>query len=239
MLRVAVCDDQSEIRLLLEGYLDRLGADSKETIDIETFPDGRSLCAALADDRYFDLLFLDIELGDARNGLELCRWIREGYCANPDVPVIFISGKEGYEKDLIRFYPLYFLPKPFEYQLFFDMASRALKLENVRQAIFEYSVGREYKRIALRDVMYFESFGRKIGLVSTYGADHFYGNLDHIQEKLKNSSFLRIHQSYLINVDHVETVQFDCMILWNGTKLPISQSRQKLIRQTFADMKDE
>lgn len=239
MTRIAVCDDQPEIGLLLQRQLDRLAADGKIMIETETFSDSRSFCATLKDGRYYDLVFLDIELGGRPNGLELCRRMRDGCCANPYAPVIFISGKEGYEKELLRFYPLYFLPKPFEYQELFDIVSTALKLETVNRAVFEYNVNHEYKRMPIRDILYFESRGRRIGLIFPAGTDSFYGKLDSIQEELKNTSFLRIHKSYLINTDHVKAIRFDSMILWNGAVLPISQSKQRIIRQTLADMKDE
>lgn len=236
MTRIAVCDDHQEILRYVENCLNRVAMDCKEYIEVETFSNGQSFCTALEKGRPFDLLILDIELNDNFNGLELCRQIREGYYANPDIPVIFISGKEGYHKELTSFYPLYFIPKPIEYQRFFNVVSTALKLEMTRQAMFAYNAAHEGKRIPIHDILYFESKGRRINLISKNGIDTFYGRLDSIQETLKSTLFLRIHKSYLVNVEYVETVQFETMTLWNGTVLPISQSKQKTIRQIMAEM---
>ena len=44
-------------------------------------------------------------------------------------------------------------------------------------------------------------------------------------------TFIRIHQSYLVNTTYINIVHHDAVILENGAELPISEKRQKEIQR--------
>lgn len=69
--------------------------------------------------------------------------------------------------------------------------------------------------------------------INVYSRDNktekFNGKLSEVEERLGNGKipFLRIHQSYLVNYHHIRSRSKTSVTLINGTKLPISEDRQK------------
>ncbi len=86
--------------------------------------------------------------------------------------------------------------------------------------------------VAIKDIIYIQSDnnystffvadGKKIVVSKT---------LKSFEEKLKGSHFLRVHQSYLVNLDHVQSVnkKADSISLSGAVSLPISQSKKKIL----------
>ena len=63
----------------------------------------------------------------------------------------------------------------------------------------------------------------------------FYGKLNMLEKKLENGkiSFLRIHQSYLVNYRFIKEISFYKVVLYNGMELQISEDRQKSVREKY------
>lgn len=57
--------------------------------------------------------------------------------------------------------------------------------------------------------------------------------LKEYEEVLKKEGFLRIHQSHLLNVDHIDSYMKsqDCVMMKDGSSIPVSKSnKQELLR---------
>ena len=69
----------------------------------------------------------------------------------------------------------------------------------------------------------------------------FYGKLGVVQKEMEegNSCFLRIHQSYLVNMDYVKEFHYKELILFNGQSLRISRENRKKIRELQMLLLDE
>lgn len=72
------------------------------------------------------------------------------------------------------------------------------------------------------------------------GSFEAYEKLNSIEKSLKKckASFLRIHQSFLVNYKHVESQAYDFVVMDNGEKLSISEDRRKLISEQYCSMED-
>ena len=76
---IAIVDDEKEegerikglVQKYFEGYPDK-------TYEVSLYQDGGQLMAELAQQRYFDLYFLDVEMVRQENGIELAHSIRFG-----------------------------------------------------------------------------------------------------------------------------------------------------------------
>ncbi len=84
---VLVVDDEQHIRLLIEQTLEEL---LDEGVDLYTAADGDEALAVIAAQRP-DLVFLDVMM-PKRNGLEVCRAVREEL-GNRDVHIVLLTAK--------------------------------------------------------------------------------------------------------------------------------------------------
>ncbi|WP_123043642.1 response regulator transcription factor [Cohnella candidum] len=87
---ILVVDDETEITELIKLYLERDG------YAVHTADNGRD-AIRMAEDLSPDLIILDVLLGKP-DGIEVCRSLRAGTCA--DVPILFVSAK-GEDNDII------------------------------------------------------------------------------------------------------------------------------------------
>lgn len=76
-----------------------------------------------------------------------------------------------------------------------------------------------------RNILYVESNRRKITVHTLQRQNSYYQRLD-TAEQLLGSSFLRCHQSYLVNLRHIRELKPDYILLYNGNVIPISRSRR-------------
>ena len=96
------------------------------------------------------------------------------------------------------------------------------------------------KNVLIRDILYFESNKRKIYIVTKDETLELYGKLNEIENSLKSCkvSFLRVHQSFLVNYKHVRGQSYDFVVMDNGMKISISEDRRKNISEQYCSMED-
>lgn len=237
MLKVAICDDNKSICTQIEDTITHYGDSFQKNIEVEVYYSGESLFEAIENGYDFDLIFLDIELGDL-NGIDVGKLIRS-QPNNQITQIVYISCQATYAMELFDIHPLNFLIKPLDSQKIIESIEFCYSLYNKLDHYFTYKVRTDTKRVPIRDIIYFESHNRKIDMMTIHGVESFYGKLDVIYETLKEFQFLYIHKSYLVNYYFVDTFKYEYTILTGGIKLPISQNRRKMIREQciiFANM---
>ncbi|MDE5952294.1 MAG: LytTR family transcriptional regulator, partial [Acetatifactor sp.] len=84
--------------------------------------------------------------------------------------------------------------------------------------------------VPMGDIVYLESAGRKIRLVTLRETHEFYGSLKDIIKNL-SEDFLVIHKSYVVNHRHVLRYAYESVELYNGVVLAISQANRSRVRE--------
>lgn len=192
-------------------------------------------------DTPIDLAMIDIRLKGAMNGIELTRQIR----GVRSVPVIYItanSDEETYQQAR-RTRPQAFLAKPFNARtllaavdLAFYNFSEDREAEGILDAGpeegkpqvypasegFFVRSGGKHRRIRPDDLLYAEADGSYTKVVTSDGAYTVSQNLSTFQRKVSLTCLLRVHRSFLINVNHIDS--FDEAYIYLG-KVPIPLSK--------------
>lgn len=227
MLKIAICDDDKALCLQLQDMLNEI----IENIDAEifVFNTGEELCDLLTDGNRFDIIFLDIELCEI-NGVEVGRKIRNEL-NDETTQIIYISAKDSYAMELFDIRPLNFLVKPLKKEKIESVLKTAKKIMLSNNQYYEYKIGNVNFNILISDILYFESNGRKVKIIMKNDEKEYYGKLSEVEEKLKNSEFLFIHKSYLINFNHVIEYAYEYVKMSNNEILGISQNNRKAIRE--------
>ena len=98
------------------------------------------------------------------------------------------------------------------------------------------------KVVALERLLYIESRLHKLEfyiMEDKLKKYSIYGKLDELEKELQGNDFIRIHQSYLVNMKHIEKVSRYEALLNNGIKLEIPKARYKFVEETFVSYKGE
>lgn len=204
MVHIAVLDDEEKIRAEMKEYL----LDIQKTLDtkvkISFFDAAKNLLCEM-EDRPYDIVFLDIELGDD-NGIETAKILREHY---PAVVLVFITGHYQYVYEVFDVRPSGFIRKPLEKKEVKCNLDRALK-ECDTEIMLKCSKNGVFYKIPLEDIYYIVSEKRKIYIVKAGEIVDFYDKLDNIEQNLQEQScnFLRISQSVIINTKHMTKISY-------------------------------
>lgn len=189
-----------------------------------------------------DLVFLDIQMPDL-TGIELARVIEKAGANAPRI--IFTTAFNQYALDGFKVDALDYLLKPFNYEEFLRAATKAKTyVELLRKANMaptaaetkdEYlflKVEYQLVRIAYDDILYMEGLKDyvKVHLKSDTKPTLSLTSLKALEEKLPTSRFMRIHRSFIVNLDQISAVTRNSIQIGNTT-IPVSDQYKELFNQ--------
>lgn len=228
MLRIAICDDDKIVCAQLEDFITQIEEEEHSVFETEVFYTGESLLRALYEESY-DIIFLDIELL-SMTGIDVGLAIRNEKL-DENTQIIYISSKDSYAMGLFKTRPLDFLIKPLDYKAVRHVTLVAIKLLKQKNIYFEFLEQRHVVRIPTTDILYFETLGKKVKIVTPSGDHIFYGKKRDVLNQISEELFLDIHYSYMVNFNHVIEFTYQHVVLSNHEILPISQKRRKFMRE--------
>lgn len=226
MLRIAVCDDENVICSILEEYIKQICDSLSIEIEIDVFYTGESFINYLSKNTY-NLIFLDIELNKC-SGIDVSRYIRDTLL-DDSMQIIFVSGKNGYDRQLFEFRPFSFIEKPFTIERILFIFEKYLYIYGNKSDIFHYKYGHDTFWVKLSKIIYFKSVDRKVIIKTSSDEDEFYGALEKINEQLKGQGFIMPNKSYIVNYRVIKSFQSELIILTNGEEIHIARTKKKEI----------
>ena len=221
-VRIGICDDSAEdIRQLAEelhGY--------DVSFEISTYADGESLLEeCMEKKKIFDILFLDIYM-PGMNGIQTASRIR---AEMKDVLIIFSSSSNEYYPEAFDVFAFSYLLKPLnpaKLRRVLDHAVADIAKDRRRHIHFSYK-GTAY-RIACRSIMYIESSNKIIYFYMDNKTNlQCYAKLDDILKQLPDDSFIRCHQSYVVNIFYVNEMTESHFRIDPESVISISKKYQK------------
>lgn len=224
MLRIGICDDLADARLVLRSLLERILEDRKVQGQFFEFSSGETLL------RWYDhhageldLVFLDMELHEL-DGLETARRLRE---ADDGLQMVFVTGYAEHVFDGYSVGALGYLLKPPGRERLEDVLDRAqAALCREMDRAYLCRNGDTYYRIPLSGILYFASDRRQVRCVTESRSYTFYAKLDAVAAEV-GAAFVRVHQRYLVRAGAVDRMESGEVVLRNGERLPVSRSCQR------------
>lgn len=190
-------------------FLEKYGESRGISMDVEVFSDGEILLQQLETGKQYDLLFLDIIMKHV-DGIRVGEFIRNGM-EDFHTRIIYMSTSKAYLMELFDSQPIGFLEKPLTREKVGAGMNRILR--QIAGDSFSYRSGRISSQIPYREILYYESCGRKVLVHTNDGICEYFGKLSQIMEQGLPPNFLCIHKSYIVNLDHVGEIHRDCMYL--------------------------
>lgn len=240
MVRVAICEDDlfymEREKNLIGSYLKTREIRSEVT----TFSSSIELTKAYANS--FDIIFLDVEM-DEMNGMEAAHWLRDKGAKSH---IIFLSAyaeylPEGYKVDAHR----YLLKNDAKFdESFCECMDSVVAKIQMEESKIEIKIKDGILSIAPLKIIYAESNVHKVTLyVIEQSGDireyYMYDRLDNVQAKLERYGFLRIHQSYIINGEHLRKVYRYKAELIKDISLAISKKYYNDVEDYYIRMRGE
>lgn len=228
-MRIAICDDEEAQRLLIIKYLQEWGKLHGVGIEPICFPSAESFWFQWAEDKQFDLLILDIEMGQL-SGMDLAKQIRE---ENEEVPILFVTGYERYMAQGYEVSAIQYLLKPMNKDKLFVVLDKLQKGKKTESKIpFQTEEGMMF--LMPTDIWYVEAMGHYSVLHTSDKAHQLKVSFSEVLRQLKErKEFVHCHRSFLVNMQYVAAIHKTELILDNKVKIPVSRGSYKAVNQAF------
>lgn len=224
MLRIAVCDDEETVCSTLENYINKACTDIYIDSEIDLFSSGAILKRHLKDGNTYNIFFLDIELKDD-TGIDVSDYIRNKI-KDESAQIVYVSGKNEYDRQLFAFRPFTFIEKPFDIDVIRTTLEKYMRIYGNKNDLFHYKYGHDTYWVNLSTILYFKSNRKKITILTLTTNDEFYGSISSIINQLRSKGFISPHKSYLVNYRFIKVFQADAIIMVNGDKIPIAKGKR-------------
>lgn len=233
-IKIAVCDDEITFAKRMKTIIGRYCTTKQILYEIDLYQSGRELVEDQIKMAGYHIIFLDINM-EGLDGLDTARELRK-FCKNTFL--IFVTAfinytLEGYKVDAIRY--LLKIDEEFEQSVYEALDAVFRKME-YKPVIREFCFQEGCKKIALEKILYIESYLHKLKfhiLENEIVSYTMYGTINHMVEEF-NEDFVRIHQSYFVNLRFVRKINGSDLLLSNDIRLPIARSRLKEVRKRVA-----
>lgn len=234
MVSIGICDD-SEIELtILKNFIDKHFLERKLEYTIYSFTSGEEL-VSYYQEHTLDLLFLDIYMKQL-DGIETGRAIRT---LDTRVEIIFCTASSSYALESYDLLASGYLVKPFDPDKMRILLEKFI--ESRPQAEHKHLVVKSNynnRVIELDDIVHIESDDKVLMIHTTDGEEiRTYGKLNEIEQELDTPNFLRCHQSFIINMTHIKSVDENDFVTDNGDLVPIRKREIRKIKNEYLEYK--
>ena len=244
MIRCIAIDDEPLALRQVKNYIERV-----EKLELVALCSNAIEAKELLKTEQVDLLFVDINMPDM-NGIDFVR-------GRTDPPLgIFTTAYSEYALEGFRLDAVDYLLKPFSFDDFSRAAEKACSLRELHrmrderaasvstiESIDEASGNNDYisiksdykvNLVRYNDIIYIESVGDYIRLHLKDGSKlTTLFTLKNMETELPQKNFMRVHRSYIVNIDYVSSFARGKIYLSNGDYVPISINYRDTFREHF------
>lgn len=224
MIRCLVVDDEPLAQNLLKNYIGKMAS-------LELVASTSDVFAALdmAQQQKVDLIFLDVQMPEL-TGIQFMK-ILAGKCK-----VILTTAYEEYALQAFDLDVVDYLLKPFSFERFAAAVQKAR--ERLQPAARENNpaehlfIKTEYKivRVAVKEIRYMESMRDYVSVYTENERILTLQSLRTFEEQLRTSSLMRVHKSFIVNLDRIDKVERRRIVM--GDKyIPIGETYQEEVKK--------
>ncbi|WP_298540793.1 LytTR family DNA-binding domain-containing protein [uncultured Aquimarina sp.] len=234
-IKCLIVDDEPLAREIIETYISRI--DHLELI---------ASCANALEafniiaDKKIDLIFLDIQMPDL-TGIDFLKDL------SPSPKVIFTTAYSDYAVDAFNLEAIDYLLKPIEFSRFLKSVNKVLKLSKATSTLLESSsnteeeanyqdifiylkVEKKMQKIFLKNILFIESLKNYIKIKTSDREIIAYKSISSIENVLPSARFLRVHRSFIIGIDHIDSFSTTEIEL-KGIKIPVGRNYKTSVKE--------
>lgn len=230
-IKCIVVEDEQHTLRLMENYISQL--DQLELLGAFVSPVELLNFEKLAEAQ---IIYLDIQM-PGMTGIDFLK------SKSVSAEIIFTTAYseyalEGYELNITDY-----LMKPIELPRFIKATQKAIKQISLKTTIPQNTsetvpdsillkVDKKLLRVKVNDIIYIQSDWNYVHVCTSEKKLMILSTMKGIENELTSYNFIRIHKSYLINLDHFTSIEGNLVELSDGSKLQVSRNyKQNLLNQ--------
>lgn len=213
--RVAIVDDSAKDAEFVQGILNHWATERQLDIRAEVFSSAESFLFRYADDKDWDILLLDIEMG-AMDGVTMAKRVRKD---NEAVQILFITGYSDYIAEGYEVAALHYLMKPVNREKLLTVLDRALEKRKQEERCLNLEAYGEMVRLPFYEIRYLDVHQNYVTVhaKADYTVKRTLGDF----EKELDDRFFRVGRGMILNLKYIQRVTKTEVRLSDGTVLPL------------------
>lgn len=232
-MKIAICEDDTTQQNILTVALDSYCTPAGEHVQYDVYHNGLDLLASIHTHRY-DVLLLDI-LMPGFTGIEVAKEVRQ---SNEKIPIIFLTTSPEFAVESYRIHVFDYLMKPVDQSALFETLNRAYTATaTALEKSIMIQTAKAIYVLSLSQIEFVEIYNRTLSFHLIDGTvKSISGRLsDYEDALLKHSEFLKIHRSYIINMDFMKVLNKKSFITLTGNEVPISRNLLPAIQKRYIE----
>ena len=246
-IRIAIADDDAGMRMVVRKLIER--ADDYALVG--EAENGEELLALFEKTRP-EVVFMDVEM-PGMSGVECARLIQD---KNPKTIMVFVTAHEEYMADAFEVYAFDYLLKPFRLERAMhtldlirqrlresagaqDAPQKPVRFNAPARIMLQHREGVSF--VDLNDILLVQREERATVVYVADGGRFVTGDtLGEMEERLPEGMFFRTHKSYIVNINHIESIspygRWTYIVKLRGTKQDalITHERFEELQTRFA-----
>lgn len=240
MFKIAICDDEKLFRESVKKHVSKYLSEKDISFEIDLFGSGKEFLEQGIELIGYNIIFLDINM-DEIDGIKTAQKIRE---YSSEIYIVFVTAYvnyslEGYKVDAAR----YLLKNNVNFdESIYECMDTILNKMNYVVLKKHFKFNECEKDVRIERILYIESRLHKLEFhimedkVLIYT---LYATLNDMEKEMIDFPFVRIHQSFLVNLKHIKSVSGYKVILSNKQELNVPKSRYREVKSAFIAYKGE
>jgi DNA-binding LytR/AlgR family response regulator len=223
-----IVDDDILSQKVVEGFVKKFSVLNLVGI----FGDSVSARNELVNRSDIDLVFLDVEMPEM-DGFDFIKSL--------DHPpnIIIVSGGEQYAKRAFDFSVVDYLLKPVEYSRFCKAVDKAIRYFSRKEGPNSFGdeeifikKGSSLVKLKLKEIIFIEALENYVTLNTRDEKFTIHFTMKAIENQLPSGVFVRVHRSYIINKNMIQTIKENSLDLFVGDTLksiPVGKSYRDIL----------
>lgn len=232
-MNIAICSNDQAVHDIFKAYTDKF------TQTGFFFSSGIEFLYHWSPEQHFDMVFLDTAIAEI-DETDLGSVIRS---QNEELPLVLISSDMDHVLTGYDLSALYYLLKPVSEAAISKSIGKARKIMQKQRKRIDESMSGQGNFLIIQKgkkevipyfvIEYFEADRHCMLLHTTEKMIRIVRRLSDIEKNLDDKQFIRIHRSYLVNMQHIVQITRLGVHMKGGAVLPVSQGRWEAVNAAF------
>ena len=225
--RVAIVDDNRMDSEFVRDILDTWAKLRQVNVKAVAFPSAESFLFRYAEDKDWDILLLDIEMG-TMDGVTMAKRVRQD---NEAVQIVFITGYSDYIAEGYEVAALHYLMKPVNQEKLLTVLDRALEKRKQEERCLNLEAYGEMVRIPFYEIRYLDVHQNYVTVhaKADYTVKRALGDF----EKELDDRFCRVGRGMILNLKYIQRVTKTEVRLSDGTVLPLPRGAYESLNRAI------
>ena len=228
-MKIAICDDSAVDRDYTAGMVEAWARDRGILLILRKFPSAEAFLFQYAEEKDWDILLLDIEMG-ALDGVSMAKTVRK---ENEAVQIVFLTGYSDYIAEGYEVAALHYLMKPIKSEKLRVVLDRAAEKRKQQDRCLNLELSGEMVRLPFYEIRYLEVRQNYVTLHAKreYTVKRTLGEF----EKELDQRFFRVGRSLILNLKDVRLVTRTEVRLSDGTVLPLPRGAYEPLNRAIIE----